>query len=138
MVDAGNAATVTRGELSGLQASAKGVNELARIIHSINRKWWVDLETGQPIQRNVGEMLMLIVSECSEGMEGHRKNLMDTHLTNRPMLEVELADALIRILDMAAGLQLDLGGAFVEKAFYNMTRADHQDEARKAEGGKKY
>lgn len=38
------------------------------------------------------------------------------------MEEVELADALIRILDYAGAYNLDLGGAMVEKLNYNRTR----------------
>ncbi|RZK79787.1 MAG: hypothetical protein EOO85_02735, partial [Pedobacter sp.] len=45
--------------------------------------------------REVGTCLMLIVSEVAEAMEGDRKGLMDDHLPERPMLEVELADAII-------------------------------------------
>src|ERR1700743_710475 len=74
--------------------------------------WWTDLKTGEnltsqkgePPKVNVPEKLMLIVSEISEGMEGHRKNRMDDHLPHRKMLEVELADALIRIFVLAGGL----------------------------------
>lgn len=44
--------------------------ELSHLIHELNRKWWVDLETGEPKERNVGEMLMLVVSEIAEAMEG--------------------------------------------------------------------
>lgn len=106
------------------------INYLAAEVHDLNTKWWHDPATGQPIERNVGEMLCLVHSEISEALEGHRKNLMDDHLPHRKMLEVELADAIIRILDIAAGLKLDLGGAFVEKMQYNATRADHSDEAR--------
>lgn len=107
-------------------------------VHAANARWWVDPVTRQPIQRNVGEMLMLTVSELAEGMEGHRKSKMDDHLPHRPMLEVELADAMIRILDMAAGLKLDLAGAFAEKMAYNAQRVDHTFAARAAAGGKKY
>lgn len=114
------------------------LNMLAQHIHNDNEKWWKDPRTGEPIKRNVGEMLMLCVSELAEGMEGHRKNLRDDHLVSRPMLEVELADCLIRVLDMAAGLKLDIGGAVVEKLAYNRTRADHKIEARLAPGGKAY
>ena len=64
-------------------------------------------------------MLCLIHSEISEAMEGHRKNLMDDKIPHRSMLEVELADALIRICDMAGGLGLDLEGAVLEKLEYN-------------------
>lgn len=31
--------------------------------------WWNDPRTGEPIQRNTGEMLMLITSEVAEAME---------------------------------------------------------------------
>ena len=119
-------------------AAAEAINLLAERVHKNNKNWWTNLQTGEPLKRNVGEMLMLVVSEISEAMEGHRKSLMDDHLPNRPMVEVELADALIRILDISAGLGLDLGGAYVQKMEYNRTRADHQKEARLAPGGKAY
>ena len=114
------------------------VVSLCHRIHALNRKWWVDLHTGAPIERNVGEMLMLIVSECAEAMEGHRKNLPDDKLPHRPMIEVELADVLIRVCDMAAGLRLDLGGAVAEKLAFNARREDHTREHRLSEHGKKY
>lgn len=117
---------------------ARALNGLTKAIHAQNHLWWTDLDTGQPIQRNVGEMLMLVVSEIAEAMEGHRKALMDDKLPHRSMLEVELADALIRIFDIGGGLGLDLGGALVEKLEYNASRADHTREGRLAPGGKKY
>ena len=114
------------------------INDLCKDVHAANEKWWVDLRTGEPLQRNVGEMLCLVHSEISEAMEGHRKNLPDDKLSHRPMIEVELADAVIRIFDLAAGLDLDLGGAYTEKMAYNAVRADHKHEARLGEHGKKY
>jgi len=107
-------------------------------VHARNRKWWIDLETGEPINRNVGELLALVHSEISEALEGHRKNLMDDKLPHRPMFEVELADTIIRIFDIAGGLGLDLGGAYEEKLAYNSQRADHQRESRLGANGKKY
>jgi NTP pyrophosphatase (non-canonical NTP hydrolase) len=86
----------------------------------------------------VAEKLCLTHSEVSEGMEGHRKGKMDDHLAHRPMLEVELADAVIRIADLAGALNLDLGGAIAEKMAYNAQRPDHKPEARAAAGGKAY
>ena len=119
-------------------SAARDINLLVNITHDANRKWWVDLETEEPKDRNVPEMLMLIVSEIAEAMEGHRKSLQDDKLPHRSMLEVELADALIRLLDLAGGLGLDLGGAYKEKMDYNESRLDHQREARLAVNGKKY
>lgn len=117
---------------------ADDLNIIAEEVHSENRKWWVDLETGRPIDRNIGECLCLVHSEISEAMEGHRKGLMDDKLPRRTMFEVELADALIRILDLAHATGCDIGGAFVEKMAYNALRKDHTREARMAPGGKKY
>lgn len=82
--------------------------------------------------------LALIHSEVSEALEGVRRGKMDDHLPHRPSVEVELADTLIRIFDLAGYLGLDLGGAFVEKRRYNATRIDHTPEARAAAGGKKF
>jgi len=114
------------------------LNELAAECHAANQTWWHHPETGERLQRNKGELLMLIVSEVAEAMEGERKDLMDDHLPHRKMAEVELADALIRILDYAGGFGYDLQGAFDEKLSYNKSRKDHSIEARKADGGKKF
>lgn len=118
--------------------SAQEINKLTQEVHEANAKWWVDLDTGEPIKRNMGELLMLVVSELAEAMEGHRKNLMDDKLPHRKMLEVELADTVIRVFDIAAGFGMDLGGAYAEKMEYNRVREDHKIEARKAAHGKKY
>lgn len=106
--------------------------------HHANLKWWVDIETGKPIERNFGELIALCHSELSEALEGHRKNLMDDKLPHRRMAEVELADLLIRVFDLAGALGYDLEGAYREKMAFNATRADHQREHRLSEYGKKY
>lgn len=116
----------------------KDLNELAKRVHRANIKWWQNLETGQPIKRNKGELLALIHSEISEALEGERKNLMDDKLPHRKMAEVELVDAIIRILDYAAGFGYDLQGAFDEKMAFNATREDHTHEARRLAGGKQF
>lgn len=100
--------------------------------------WWNDIRTGAPIERNRGELLCLIHSEISEAMEGERKGLKDDKLPHRPMAEVELADAVIRIFDYAGGFGYDLAGALIEKLQYNASRKDHKPENRAAEGGKKF
>ena len=110
--------------------------------------WWTDMTTGQDMTskgypkidptKNVGELLMLITSEVAEAMEGHRKRLMDDKIPTRTMLEVELADVVIRCFDMSGGLGLDIAGAIADKLLFNASRADHQIANRRALGGKKF
>lgn len=106
--------------------------------NALDAGWHTDLETGELIERNKAEMLMLIVSEVAEAMEGVRKDLKDDHLPERSMEEVELADTVIRIMDYAGRWGLDIGGAVIEKLEYNKNRADHKIENRKLNGGKKF
>lgn len=109
------------------------IGQIQARIHQQNREmgWWDS-------PREDGTLLMLVTSEIAEAMEGFRKDLMDDHLTHRKMAEVELADAMIRIMDIAAFHGFDLASAIVEKVDYNRTRADHQPGARAEAHGKKF
>jgi NTP pyrophosphatase (non-canonical NTP hydrolase) len=118
----------------------EGIDCLRDYCHeaALTAGWWTDLTTGTPLERNHGEMFMLMVSEISEAMEAHRKNLMDDKLPMRKGVEVELADCIIRIMDYAGRFDLDISGAIVEKVEYNRQREDHRLENRLKKGGKKY
>lgn len=119
-------------------ASSISIAELMLIIERDNARWWRDLNTGRPIDRNVGELLCLMHSEISEAMEGHRKNLMDDKLPHRKMFEVELADLVIRVLDTAVHYAPGIEFAILEKLEYNRHRDDHKEENRRLTNGKKY
>lgn len=161
---------ITNGTDKAYIAQALALNELARICHKANEKWWLDLsraclncagrgvvnhapDTGGitliecPVcvglchprkERNVGELLMLCVSELAEAMEGDRKSLPDDKLPHRKMFDVELVDCFIRLFDLCGAKVPELGEIFIEKMAYNAQRADHSIAGRLAEGGKKY
>jgi len=135
---------------------AAAVGMLVNICHNaaFAAGWWHDRPSGLNLKRLinqpegplehrfakalVAEKICLQHSELSEAMEGHRKGLMDDKLPHRPMLEVEFADTIIRILDTAGAMGLDVGGAIAEKLAFNAVRPDHKPENREAVGGKAY
>lgn len=85
-------------------------NELRDTTHASNVEagWWTDLETKESIiaTRNRPEMLCLIGSELIEAyVDGMAP---DGHLPEFPAFNVEVADAIIRILDLAGADQIDL------------------------------
>ncbi|WP_313666280.1 hypothetical protein [Shinella sp.] len=133
-------------------ALERNVPEMLCLIHS-------EVDEADEECEEVGEMLTILFSalrdvrsiqddkrgalmdthkSISKAMEGFRKGKMDDKLPHRRMIEVELADAMIRIGDLATYLGCDLGGAIVEKMAFNATREDHKLEARKAAGGKAF
>ena len=102
--------------------------------------WWPmkdgNVDTSNPYL--FSSKLMLIVSELAEALEGDRKNLMDDKIAVYQARETELADAVIRIFDLAGAYNLRLADAFFDKLNYNKTRQDHTTEARNSVNGKKY
>ena len=73
--------------------------------------------------RNDGEMLMLMVSELAEALEALREgNPPDDKLPDFSSFEVELADVIIRIMDLAAARDLRIGAAILAKVEFNQTR----------------
>lgn len=118
------------------------LNNIAKHCHSaaVMAGWWNDLKTGEDLhgKRNIGELIMLMVTELSEAFEATRKNLNDDHLPHRKGVEVEMADAIIRIMDFAGSMKLDIGGALVEKMRFNAIRPDHKPQNRKQQNGKAF
>lgn len=132
-------------------AVAEVLTNLQTEIHqgNVEAGWWKDIKSGTDLAAEavagtrlgkalVAEKLCLVHSEVSEAMEGARKNLQDDKLPHRKMIEVELADAVIRIFDLAGALKLDIGGAIQEKRSFNQTREDHQIVNRLGQNGKSY
>lgn len=106
--------------------------------------WWIDTETGEDVRNWPAKFLKLWVisklalcmCEGAESIEGARKDLMDDHLPQFKMRDVELADIWIRVGDLAGGLGVPLGEIVVAKMAYNAQRADHKLENRVKDGGK--
>lgn len=94
------------------------LSALCHAIHADNveRGWWTDLATGQPIlaTRNRPEMMMLAVSEIAEAWQA---NGPDDKLPQYDGYRVEIADCFIRLADL-------LGAEGVRDADFSAANTD--------------
>lgn len=127
----GSDSSFIRSVQGGLELSQSLCHELAT-----RSGWWDGKDPQDPEFGAV--KIALMHSELSEALEGIRKDTMDDHLPHRKSVEVELADAVIRIFDYAGARGLDVAGAMIEKLAYNQQRADHKAENRAKSDGKKF
>ena len=128
------------------------IKETMQAIHQINleKGFWEDKAT-----RNVGEVLMLCVSELAEALEAHRKNrkadlpayhnaiaalspqekleakaintLFKNHI--KDSFEDEIADTVIRLFDMSEAFGIDLEWHVQQKLAYNKSREHKHGKA---------
>ncbi|MFH1201368.1 MAG: nucleotide pyrophosphohydrolase [Candidatus Omnitrophota bacterium] len=66
-------------------------------------------------ERNIPEMLMLIVSELGEALEAYR-------IKDKENFNEEIADTFIRLFDLCGGLKIDVEKYVLEKASVNKSR----------------
>ena len=97
------------------------ISEWQQEVHKVAKeKGWYD----KP--RTIGDRLMLIVSEISEALEEYRKNEDLTYVYDTKHgpqgFPIELADAVIRILDLCEFYEINLTLAIIRKNAYNKTR----------------
>ena len=130
-----------------MEKLVEGLNESAKAIHTHNvmQGFWDE-------KRNVGELLMLVVTEISEAMEAHRddkhSNIGNWNRSHQEQLDAyslsedlyaleknisfkdaikdsfedEIADAIIRLLDLCGGMNIDIEEHIRAKVEYNKSR----------------
>lgn len=111
------------------------IGDIARLVNSIALKsgWWnkyEDMRFATTIN-GTAEKLLMIHTEVSEAVEDLRVSLSDTELTSityesgdgKPCgFPTELADIIIRTLDLAEWLGIDIEDALVRKISHNQLR----------------
>lgn len=125
------------------------ITHLSKEVNKGNRErgFWSNYDSmqGVPATKNafISQMIMLVVTELSEAVEGLRK---DRHVTDyhkqtfkkwkedggtfktyfeehiKDKFEDEIADTFIRLLDLAGGLGIDIGFFIEQKLTYNSMR----------------
>ena len=121
-----------------VERAMQGLSAMTVLSHMMSSTsgWWKPEDVANPLI--VPTKIALMHSELTEAIEADRTDAMDDKLPHRKGIEVEFADLLHRVCDLAGFLGLDLGSAYIEKGYVNLERADHKPENRAKPGGKKY
>ena len=94
------------------------ITEIQNRVHRIalDHGWW-------DAPRSIGEVLMLVVTELAEAMEAYREgNPESEKIRGFSRMEEELADVMIRLLDLAENEGFNLEAAVLAKMVYNEDR----------------
>lgn len=114
------------------------LNELTKKIHqtAVDHGWWEGVETAEDIHQDIGIKLLLAHSEISEAVEDWRtmdslatlslvlytENEQGTGFTKPVGFPTELADTIIRLLDLSEFIGIDIEKVILDKMEYNKTR----------------
>lgn len=114
-------------ELKDFFSSFQTVQQLAHA-NAVRKGFW-----GTPgnTERNFGEAIALVHSELSEALESWRaaSDAPDEHVPTHESVAVELADAIIRIMDIAEGFGYNVAEALVAKIAFNAGRPHKHGKA---------
>ncbi len=113
----------------------KMFNNFKKIIDDISINGWVDKihENAKAHgwydgkKKNFGELLMLVTTEVAEVMEEYRngKGFKETYYNDKGKMQgipSELADIVIRVMDICGYYKIDLEKAIIEKHEFNKKR----------------
>ena len=86
------------------------LNGMSKLCHriAVEKGFWDN-------KRNIGEALMLIVTELSEAMEAYRKE-------DQENFKEEIADTFIRLFDLCGGLNINIEKEIAKKSAKNKSR----------------